>query len=472
MQQFFYDAQIRKYLLQFTRIFSNFQVMYGNENDGVNNATLLRVPVRYGDASRNAQTIIQENSASSLPSTPLMTFYISGLDYARDRLQDPSFVSNTQVRQRKYDPTTETYDTTQGNAFTVERLMPVPYKLTLSLDIWTSNTNQKLQIFEQVSTLFNPSLEIQSTDNYIDWSSLSVLYLDQTIWTSRTIPMGTENPIDIMTMKFSAPIWISSPAKIKKLGVIERVIAGIFDASGDAADAITNNDLLLGTRQMFTPYNYKLVVIDNKIQCLYDPTIVPNGSYEDLTPTSIVGDSNLLWPAVLNMYGTYRPGISQIRLNRPAIAAPNTDNPIIGTIVVDPTDDRLVLFTVDPDTAPQNTLAPIDAIIDPLASGPGAGLSLPVLGQRYLLTENTGDYDNFGNPSAWLGDGGQPLVASANDIIEWNGTRWRVVFVSKDITNTEYVTNITTGTQYEWTGAEWIKSYQGVYPPGAWSLVL
>lgn len=472
MQQFFYDAQIRKYLLQFTRIFSNFQVMYGNENDGVNNATLLRVPVRYGDASRNAQTIIQENSASSLPSTPLMTFYISGLDYARDRLQDPSFVSNTQVRQRKYDPITETYDTTQGNAFTVERLMPVPYKLTLNLDIWTSNTNQKLQIFEQVSTLFNPSLEIQSTDNYIDWSSLSVLYLDQTTWTSRTIPMGTENPIDIMTMKFSAPIWISSPAKIKKLGVIERVIAGIFDASGDAANAITNNDLLLGTRQMFTPYNYKIVVIDNKIQCLYDPTIVPNGSYEDLTPTAIVGDSSLLWPAILNMYGAYRPGISQIRLNRPAIAAPDTLNPIVGTIVVDPTDDRLVLFTVDPDTAPQNTLPPIDAIIDPLASGPGTGLPLPSLGQRYLLTEDTGDYDNFGNPSAWLGSGGQPLVAKANNIIEWNGTRWRVVFVSEDITNTEYVTNITTGTQYEWTGQEWIKSYQGVYPPGAWSLVL
>ena len=469
---FFYDSQIRKYLLQFTRIFSNFQVMYGDENNGVNNATLLRVPVRYGDASRNAQTIIQENSASSLPSTPLMTFYISGLDYARDRLQDPSFVSNTQVRQRKYDPTTETYDTTQGNAFTVERLMPVPYKLTLNLDIWTSNTNQKLQLFEQISTLFNPSLEIQSTDNYIDWSSLSVLYLDSTTWTSRAIPQGADNPIDIMTMKFSAPIWISSPAKIKKLGVIERVIAGIFDASGDAMDSITNNDLLLGTRQMFTPYNYKLVVINNKIQCLYDPTIVPNGSYEDLDPTAIVADSNLLWPAVLNMYGAYRPGISQIRLNRPAISAPDTLNPIVGTIVVDPTDDRLVLFTVDPDTAPQNSIAPIDAIIDPLVSGPGTGLPLPILGQRYLLTEDTGDYDNFGNPSAWLGDGGQPLVAQANNIIEWNGTRWRVVFVSQDITSTEYVTNITTGTQYEWTGQEWIKSYQGVYPPGAWSLVL
>jgi len=471
-QMFFYDSQIRKYLLQFTRIISGFQVEYGNETNGVNQATLLRVPVRYGDASRNAQTILQENSASMMPSTPMMTFYISALEYARDRLQEPYHVNNISVRQRRYDPATETYDTTQGNAFTVERLMPVPYKLTLNLDIWTSNTNQKLQLFEQISTLFNPSLEIQATDNYIDWSSLSVLYLDLVTWTSRTIPQGTENPIDVMTLKFSAPIWISSPAKIKKLGVIERVIAGIFDAQGDAVDAITNNDLLLGTRQMFTPWNYKLVIIDNKIQCLQNPTIVPNGSYEDLDPTAIVADSNLLWPAVLNAYGAFRPGISQIRLNRPAIAAPYTANSIIGTIVVDPTDDRLVLFSVDPDSAPQNTLAPIDAIIDPLASGPGAGLPAPILGIRYLLTESTGAYDNYGNPSAWLGTDDQPLVALANNIIEWDGSRWRVLFVSQDETAAQYVSNMTTGTQYEWTGAEWIKSYQGVYPPGAWSLVL
>ena len=78
----------------------------------------------------------------------------------------------------------------------------------------------------------------------------------------------------------------------------------------------------------------------------------------------------------------------------------------------------------------------------------------------------------MGNPALWLGTGGQPLVASANDIIQWDGSRWRVVFVSEGETATQYVTNITTGTQYEWIGTGWIKSYQGVYPGGAWSLVL
>ncbi len=472
MQQYFYDEQIRRFLLQFTRVFSGFQVMYGNETDGVNNASLLRVPVRYGDASRNAQTIIQENSASSLPSTPLMTFYISSLEYDRERIQEPYFVDKFAVRQRTYDSNSETYETTQGNAFTIERLMPVPYKLTINLDIWTSNTSQKLQLLEQIVTLFNPSLEIQSTDNYIDWSSLSVMYLDRVNWSSRTIPQGTENPIDIGTLTFSMPIWISSPAKIKKLGVVERIVSGIFNANGDAADAIVENDLLLGTRQMFTPWNYKLVIIDNRIQIVPNQSVVPNGDYADLDPTELVSDSPLLWPAVLGAYGAYRPGISQIRLNRPPIGAQETVPNIVGTITVDPTNERLVIFVPDQDTLPENSLAPIDAIINPLASGPGSGLPTPATGTRYLLTESTGSTDNVFPAGAWLGNNNQPLIAQANDIIEWNGQRWRVVFVASEETETQYVTNITTGIQYEWTGDQWIKSYQGVYPAGAWALVL
>jgi len=446
-------------------------VEYGREAANPNAAALLRVPIRYGDASRQAQTIIQDNSANSLPSTPLMTFYITGLDYDRPRMQEPYHVNKKVVRQRTYDSESDTYETTQGNAFTVERLMPVPYKMSLALDIWTSNTNQKFQLLEQIVTLFNPSLELQSTDNFLDWTSLSVIELESTQWTSRTIPQGTENPIDIATLKFTLPIWISSPAKVKKLGVIERVIASMYDAQGDLVDAIADNDLLLGTRQMITPWDYKLVVIENKIQVLYGPTIVPNGSYEDLNPTAIVGDSPLLWPAVINAYGVLRPGISQIRLNNPPDTE-STENPIVGTIVIDPTNDRLLLYDVDPDTAPQNTLDPITAIINPLLSGPGTGLPVPAVNQRYLLTEATGNYDNSANPAAWVGDLGQPLIAAANDIVEWNGSRWRVVFVAADATAAQYVTNITTGTQYEWTGEMWIKSYQGVYPGGTWSLVL
>jgi hypothetical protein len=451
-------------LLQFTRICSNFQVEYGREENS-ENAALLRVPVRYGDASRNAQNIIQENSRNSMPSSPLMTFYVSGLEYDRPRMQDPTFVSKIAVRQRTYDESTETYETTQGNAFTIERLMPVPYKLGITLDIWTSNTNQKFQLLEQMLTLFNPSLEIQSTDNYIDWTSLSVVELESSTWTSRTIPAGAQDTIDIATLKFSLPIWISPPAKVKKLGVVERVIASMYDAQGDLNEAVTNNDLLLGTRQRITPFNYGLVVVGNKIQCL-QPTLTSAESNSSLDPNVVVSDSNLLWPAVIDMYGTLRPGVSQLRLEQ------ENGTEVIGTIALDPSDDRFVIFNPDVDTLPQNTLAPVDAVIDPLVSGPQEGLDSAVEGQRYLLVEATGDRDNDFNPVAWLGANGRPLVAAANDIIEYTNGYWRVVFRAAGASSGQYVTNITTGVQYEWTGTGWVKSYQGVYPGGTWSLVL
>lgn len=467
MQNFFYDEQIRRFLLQFTRIVSNFQVEYGKETDGTNAAALLRVPVRYGDSSRNAQTVIQQNSANSLPSTPLMTFYISSLEYDRPRMQEPYHVNKINVRQREYDPVTETYETVQGAAFTIERLMPVPYKLGITLDIWTSNTNQKLQLLEQMLTLFNPSLEVQSTDNFIDWTSLTVVELDSVNWSSRTIPVGTENPIDIATLKFSLPIWISPPAKIKKLGVVERVIASMYDAQGDLVNAVVNNDLLLGTRQIITPFNYGVVVIGNRIQCITDTTVGAEQSSNDtLDPTQLISDSTLMWPAVIDMYGTLRPGVSQLRL----IQADETE--VVGTITLDPSDSRFLLFDADIDTVPQNTLAPIDAIINPLISGPLNGLDSAIEGQRYLLTEDIGAENNVSPAEAWTGGNGRPLVANANDIIEYRGGFWEVVFRASLQHGGQYVTNITTGIQYEWTGTAWVKSYQGVYAGGLWRLVL
>ena len=464
LTQFFYDEQLRRFLLQFARIFSNFAVEYGRNEEGTDH-TLIRVPVKYGDWSRQAQTVLQNNSASTMASTPQMTFYISALDYDRPRIQDPTFVSSIAVRQRTYDEASQSYETTQGNAFTIERLMPVPYKLTMKLDIWTSNTNQKFQLLEQISVLFNPALEIQSTDNYIDWTSLTVVELESTQWTSRTIPMGTENPIDISTLTFNIPIWISSPAKIKKLGVVERIIASVFDANGDASLAVTDNDLLLGTRQVFTPFGYQTLLIGNKLQVLAQNQVVDQSNESLVAPDS--PPSNLLWHNVVGMYGTLRPGISLIALEQ------EDGSEIYGTVAYDPTDDRFLLFTVDESTVPPNTLAPVDAVINPLLSGPGAGLDPATVGQRYLLTEATGDFDNYGNPSAWLGTGGQPLVAQANDIIEYDGTRWLVSFDSTSSPNNlQYVTNITTGLQYEWTGTAWIKSYQGLYPGGTWNLIL
>jgi hypothetical protein len=464
MQQFFYDQQIRRYLTQFARMFSGFQVEYGRNEAGKQGDTLVRVPVRYGDASRQAQTIIQDNSANSMPATPLMTFYITGLDFDRPRMQNPTYVDTKSVRQRTYDETTGTYETTQGNAFTIERFMPAPYKLSINLDIWTSNTNQKFQLLEQILPLFNPSLEIQSTENFMDWTSLSMVELVSSGFSSRTIPVGNEDPIDIATLKFALPVWLSLPAMVKKLGVVEQIIASVFDASGDPINAITNNDLLLGTRQYITPYSYKTVLIGNKLQILAQSAVIDEQNYQ-LPEPDPVADSNLLWPAVIDLYGKLRPGISMVALTQ------EDGSQVFGTVVVDPTDERFLLVTVDQDTIPANTLAPINAVINPLVSGPSEGLPAAQAGQRYLFTEATGSGDGYAQ--AWAGTNGQVLEARPNDIVEYDGSRWLISFDSQSSpVNTQYVTNITTMVQYKWIGIGWVKSYQGEYAGGQWALIL
>ena len=327
-----------------------------------------------------------------------------------------------------------------------------------------------MQILEQILVLFNPALEIQSTDSFIDWTSLTVCNLESTKWSNRTIPVGTENPIDIATLTFSIPIWLSSPAKVKKLGVVERIVMSVFDANGDASNAILDNDLLLGTRQVITPYGYQTLLIGGspgtvgRLQALREQQVIdqPNAS---LNPPSSP-ESNLLWKNVVGVYGVLRDGISYIKLEQ------DDGTEVVGHVSYDPTDDRFLLFTVDPVSTPSNTLDPVLSVIDPLRSGPGAGLAAAAVGQRYLFTEDTGTF-NEGYAEAWAGVSGQPLVARANDIVEYDGARWTISFDSDSSPdNIQYVTNITTEIQYQWTGNTWIKSYQGLYPGGTWSLVL
>jgi hypothetical protein len=458
MAQFFYDNQIRRFLIQFAKIFSNWYVTRGKDPNG--NDILVRVPIMYGDSSRQAATIIANNSASNLPSAPMITYYVSGLEYEQSRTQDPFFIDKMQIRQRAVNQDTGDFEQTQGQAFTLERMMPVPYKLRVTVDFWTTNYQQKLELIEQLGVLFNPALDIQSTDNFVDWTSLTVVYQDGLTFSSRSIPQGTGNPIDVMTWKFYMPIWITTSSKLKKMGVIHKVIASIF--KGNAFQDMQDDDLLLGTRQKITPYGYKLLLQGNQLQLLpaNEAFYPPNSSLEQ--PTN--PNTSLYWASLLNVYGAVKPGISQIWLQNPYI-----ENDIVGTIVPDPLDDRYLIYSIDPDTLPQNTMSPVTSVINPQLTGPNAGLPGPTPGIRYLIVEDIGSEGD--TTGAWGG-----LVAYANDIIQYNANAgvWQVSFDSINANNVEFVTNLTTNVQYRYVPSEgmWMKSYEGWYEQGDYSIVL
>lgn len=455
MQTYFYDRQIRRFLLQFIRLMSNFQVETGLNSAGA--TALIRVPVIYGDPSRQAAQILANNTETNLSTTPVMAAFITDLKYDRARVQEPNFVSKLNIRERKPDPDTGLLTHTQGNMFTVERLMPVPYKLNLKLDIWTSNTEQKLQILEQILALYNPAIELQHTDNYVDWSSLSYVELTDVVWSSRTVPTGTENPNDVATLSFELPVWISAPVKVKKLGVVEKIIASIYETNEEMENAIIAGKLLNGNRQYITPLKYSVLLLNGLAQL-----VLPQESWtaDDVAVTlnnDAVGPQN--WNIIIGLLGDLRNGISQLRLSFED-GTPDIVGYVTRMSTVDPS---VLLFNVDIDTIPVNTLLPIDAIINPQKSIPGGKLSAAASGQRYLLLNNINEV------AAW----GLNFIANANDIIEYNGTNWTVSFSASDSTDAvQYVTNLNTGVQYKWDETAWIKSYEGEYPSGRWHLVL
>ena len=260
--QFSYDAQVRRFVLQFVRLLSNFQVEFGQNSQG--NTTLQTVPVYYGDVSRQAAMILRGNSENTLNAVPAMATYISALTYDRERVLSPNFESSVRVREQIYDPASQSYTGTQDGLYTVERIMPAPYRLQMKVDVWTSNTEQKHQLFEQIAPLFNPALEIQNSDNYVDWGSLSAVFLTDVAYSNRSVPVGGDDAtIDIMTMTFEMPIWISLPAKVKKMGVVAQIIASLYESDGTINPDFVNTMNGLVSQQQFSPMDYDIVYIGN-----------------------------------------------------------------------------------------------------------------------------------------------------------------------------------------------------------------
>lgn len=466
-RQFFYDNQIRRFLLQFVRMFSNFQIEVGSPS-ATGDRDLLTVPVRYGDMSRNVANILRENSENKVANAPMMSAYISSMKYARERVQEPNFIDKLHVRQRKYNDSTKTYSRTQSNAVTVERHMPVPYDLTMTLDIFTTNTEMKLQLLEQMLCLFNPSLEIQSTDNYVDWTSLSYVELTDVNFTSRTIPIGTEDQIDIASLTFEMPIFLSMPANVKKMGVIHKIVNSVFDAQGDVVASIGNDDLVLGNRLVVTPGRYGAILLNGQAELVdYGQEATKDTGEPTLKDTAkIVTDPKATkpgWAAVLEQYGPINPGITQIRFENEA------GNEVVGTIAYHPTDVNILLVTVDTDTIPTNTITAVDAIIKPTNV---TDTLVKNVGSRYLILEDIGDSTNADGPDFWKSTSNVDLIAKANDIIQWDGSQWTVAFDSSETSTVEYFTNATTNIQYKWTGTNWLKSYEGEYRPANWRVVI
>lgn len=458
----FYDGQIRKFMTQFIRVLSNFSIELGKGTNG--QVQLRQVPVTYGDMTRQVANIIRNNSENALQSAPKIACYISSLEYDRERMQNPYHIEKQHLKERNYNDVTGEYDNSLGAGYTIEKVMPSPFRLTVKADIYTTNTDMKLQILEQILYLFNPDFEIQKSDNYIDWTSLSYIELRDIVFSSRSIPVGAEVEIDVASMTFSMPIWLSPPVKVSKLGVIQKIIMSIYDDDGGITKGLIDGTLI--SKSYVTPNNYALLLTGNQLRML-GSTGINVGTGGDGFYTGARAETTLdpfetfgppiNWNILLTQYGRITNGLSQIKLTQ------ENGNEVVGTISTSPLDETILLFNIDGDTIPANTITSVNKIINPLTFDASA---TPANGTRYLITADIGDSTQY-----WQGG----LNAQANDIVQYNSATntWSIVWDASEFDSTvEYVTNLNTGIQYKYNGTNWVKSYEGVYIAGKWTLVL
>ena len=471
--QFFYDGQIRRYTTQLMRLLSNFPVKDGKGN-------LKNVPVMYGDLTRQVAHLIRDNSENKLPSAPRISLYITGIEQDRSRTADSTYIHKMNIRERAYDEEGKEYLNTQGQNYTIERLMPTPYILKANADIWATNTEQKLQLMEQILVWFNPSLEIQTTENFIDWTSITTVNLEGITWTNRSVPVGVDSQIDIATVNFSLPIYITPPAKVKKLGVITNIITSIFNEdTGDIERGITRPELnayddYLSAGSLDTDYG-RIATTDldpemaNVNYSQY--SIYVDGSDVKIISRGKIGAVN--WRELLELLpGPYTADVSRIYVKNYS-----NDTEFTGTISLNPLDERILSVNWDTDSFPSDTVitgptgdkTTIDYIIDPTRFNPS---DVKSAGTRILLLDSIGDASNEDGPDAWKNADNTDFIASANDIVEWDGSKWTIVFDASTATEVTYVTNLNTGTQYKYTDDSWLLSVDGEYQIGTWRIDL
>ena len=197
--------------------------------------------------------------------------------------------------------------------------------------------------------------------------------------------------------------------------------------------------------------DYDLVVMNNIAQ------IVDRGIAGSVTWTKLIEA----------LPGEYRAGLSQLQLQRKLLPGEESSISVNGTVTINTLDESQLLVDWDVDTIPTNTTlnspagrnntGSIDFIIDPQKYNPTtaktAGLRLLLLG-AINTSSNVGEA-GYDGPDAWKNADNTDFVAGENDIVEWDGSAWHVVFdASTDPgTSTKYVTS-KYRVQYRWTH-EW-----------------
>ena len=223
----FYHKKIRNTVIAFGTIFNNVNIKrLDSSGNPVQN---IKVPLSYSPKEKflarlDAQQDLTGDDSSVAITLPRMSFEVTGYSYDGGRKLN---------KNQKITKVTTNADTTKMNS----QYMPVPYDVSFSLSVYVANSDDGLQIIEQILPYFQPDYTVTMIE-------------DRTMDTKRDIPFVLNN-VDyedsytgslttsrriIYTLTFTAKIYLFGP--ISTSAVIKTVSADLYSDTGSNAPRV------------------------------------------------------------------------------------------------------------------------------------------------------------------------------------------------------------------------------------------
>lgn len=379
---YWYYSCIRNYILHTLRIFQNFCISEGKDEDG--NDILRRIPCTFMSTDKSVVYLLNNATDTVLETCPKMILTLSDVKLENDKISGaPYYEVQSEFTEKKFNEDLGNYEYKPGNSYSITRLNPLPARLIFKLYILTSMLDQKLQLFEQIRSIFSPTLELQVSENPIDWSRVTSITLTDLHWTSKGTNLDSST-LDSLDMEFEVPINIDLPTLVQKQQFIDQIVTSIGE--GDSVEDIMGWDLRDENRIYHSPTQNSITVFapDGCKKC---GCSICNCFKIKLNPSKICST----WYQLLNAYSIeYDRSKKNIKVNCLTNANIDKRNDISGTITIDRTDPTIACWSIDDSSLPETNVSPVNGIIEAHNYTPEN-----VIGERYLVT------DEISNCKAW-----------------------------------------------------------------------
>ena len=444
---YWYNAQIRHIILHTVRLFSNFYISDGKDDNGKD--MLRRIPCTFMSTDKSAAAMITKNTDTIISSAPKMILTIDNIKLNNEKSSGaPYYEYESELTEKKFNEETGNYDYEPGDTYHISRLNPVPIGFVFKLYIVTTNYTQKFQLLEQIRALFNPALELQTSENPLDWTRLTAIVMTGLNWTSKGTMNLDSTTLDTMDMTFEVDTNLDLPAIVSHSRIVENIITNM--GTGDSMEDIWGWSMEDIIRTYHTPTETSIIVDkENEV------TLIPNKKYDN-------------WYKVFKTYGIkYNKNKNNVYLHCMMNYDIDKRKEVIGSLTIDDSNPLKARWDIEESQLPTPNIKDVNAIIDPHDFIPQY-----IEGERYLIVDDIGNntklwgklFDKYNNEVDYIPE---------NCIIEYKNGVWKIDLNPNDEPAIYYVRDLS-DYKYLYTFNEeyncWIDVINKKYHQGMWRL--